>query len=163
MGHSPPLFYICLFNNWQWWNVLYNNLSMTGFKLRISGVGSDHSTNWATTTALSSFLLYLTPLSLSFASSYVVRLSWISNDAYIDVFQDKMFVRKRFKSTLRIGSRLVIARRLCESESLCRCHCRCRRRCRCHCCHCHCGCCRCCHRSIREKNCFSNKSRFNQV
>ena len=25
---------------------------MLGFDLRISGVGSDHSTNWATTTAL---------------------------------------------------------------------------------------------------------------
>ena len=28
-----------------------NFLPMTGFKLRISGIGSDHSTNWATTTS----------------------------------------------------------------------------------------------------------------
>ena len=32
-------------------NVQYNFLPMTGFKLRISGIGSDRSTNWVTTTA----------------------------------------------------------------------------------------------------------------
>ena len=32
-------------------NVLYKSLPMTGFEPRTSGVWSDHSTNWATTTA----------------------------------------------------------------------------------------------------------------
>ena len=34
-------------------NVQYKCLPMTGFKLRTSGIGSDRSTNWATTTAQS--------------------------------------------------------------------------------------------------------------
>ena len=37
-------------------NVQYNFLSMTGFELRTSGIGSNHSTNWATTTAQTYFL-----------------------------------------------------------------------------------------------------------
>ena len=38
-------------------NVQYKCLPMTGFKLRTSGIGSDRSTNWATTTAHTLVLL----------------------------------------------------------------------------------------------------------
>ena len=50
MGHSQPLFlYFCLFCLLH----LVDKISpMSGFELQISGVGSNHSTNWATTTAL---------------------------------------------------------------------------------------------------------------
>ena len=51
MGHCRSLFlYFCLFNT-VYSNVLYKSLLMTGFEPRISGIGSDHSTNLATTTA----------------------------------------------------------------------------------------------------------------
>ena len=50
MVHSGPLFlYVRLFNTV---NVHFKCLPMTGFKLLTPGIGSDHSTNWATTTAL---------------------------------------------------------------------------------------------------------------
>ena len=37
--------------SWQKTNVLYKSLLMATFKLQTSGVGSDRSTNWVTTTA----------------------------------------------------------------------------------------------------------------
>ena len=49
MGHSRPLFYsIFTFSILQ---LVDKILPVSGFKPRISGVGSDRSTNWATTTA----------------------------------------------------------------------------------------------------------------
>ena len=58
MGHSRPLFlYFCLFNTVDSKCSIYF-LPMTGFEPRISGIGSDCSTNWVTTTTLSmEFLL----------------------------------------------------------------------------------------------------------
>ena len=51
MGHSRPLFlYFCLFNTVDS-EYMNKNLPMTGFKPRTSGVGSNRSTHWATTTA----------------------------------------------------------------------------------------------------------------
>ena len=48
-------FFIFVFSihSWQLTNVQYINkvLPMTGFEPQTSGIGSDHSTNWATTTA----------------------------------------------------------------------------------------------------------------
>ena len=35
----------------------FKKLPMTGLEPRTSGVGSDHSTNWATTTAQDSFIV----------------------------------------------------------------------------------------------------------
>ena len=50
MGHFRPLFlYFRLFNTV---NVQCNCLPLTGLEPRTSDVGNDHSTNWATTTAL---------------------------------------------------------------------------------------------------------------
>ena len=52
VGHSRPLFiYFRLFNtvdNKQMFNKI---LPMTGVEPRISGIGIDRSTNWATTTS----------------------------------------------------------------------------------------------------------------
>ena len=53
MGLSQPLFlYFRLFNAVDSKNVQYKILSMTGFESQTSGIGSNCSTNWATTTAL---------------------------------------------------------------------------------------------------------------
>ena len=52
MGHSQPLLFIFVFSiQLTENNVQYNLLPMTGFELRTSGIGSNCSTNWATTTA----------------------------------------------------------------------------------------------------------------
>ena len=52
MGHSRPLFlYFCIFGIFVV-QLVDNILPITGFKLRISGIGSNRSANWATTTAL---------------------------------------------------------------------------------------------------------------
>ena len=49
---NPGLFYfIFIFSIQLAVNIQYIFLPMIGFKLRTFGVGSDHSTNWATTTA----------------------------------------------------------------------------------------------------------------
>ena len=42
--------------SWQWTNVLYKSLQLTGFELRTSGVGSNRSTSWVTTTVHRKFL-----------------------------------------------------------------------------------------------------------
>ena len=63
MGHSRFLFlYFRLFNT----QLIVNNCSninkflpMTGFELQTSGIGSDRSTNWATTTAQYLFTFYV--------------------------------------------------------------------------------------------------------
>ena len=52
MGHSRPLF--LFFSSFQYNNVQYKCLPMAVFEPRTSGIGSDRSTNWATTTALAS-------------------------------------------------------------------------------------------------------------
>ena len=51
MGQSRPLFLIFFFSIQLTVNIQFNFLLMTGFEPRTSGVGSDCSTNWATTTA----------------------------------------------------------------------------------------------------------------
>ena len=53
MCYSRPLFslFSSLQYSWQWTNALYKFLLMSGFKWQASGVVSDNSTNWATTTA----------------------------------------------------------------------------------------------------------------
>ena len=57
MGHSRPLFlYFRLFNTVDSKCSKYF-LPMTGFERRTSGIGSDHSTNWATTTTLGTLLM----------------------------------------------------------------------------------------------------------
>ena len=49
VGHPRPLFlYFRLFNT----HMFLQFLPMTGFKQRTSGIGSNRSTNWATTTAV---------------------------------------------------------------------------------------------------------------
>ena len=53
MGHSQTLSLIFVFSIQLTVNVQYKFLPMTGFEPRSSEIGSDHSTNWATTTALS--------------------------------------------------------------------------------------------------------------
>ena len=57
MGHTRPLFlyfFVFSIHSWQKTNVQYKYkfLPMTGFEPRTSGIGSDRSTNWATTTTL---------------------------------------------------------------------------------------------------------------
>ena len=50
--NARPLVLFSFFQySWQKTSVQYKYLPMTGFELRTSGVGSDRSTNWATTTA----------------------------------------------------------------------------------------------------------------
>ena len=52
-GHSRPIFlYFRIFNTLTENNVQYKSLPMTGFEPQTSGIGSNGSTNWATTTAL---------------------------------------------------------------------------------------------------------------
>ena len=59
VGHYRPLFlYFCLFKTFDT-NVPYKSLPITGFKPRTSGVGSDRSTNLATTTAQEGKLLVM--------------------------------------------------------------------------------------------------------
>ena len=60
MGHSWPLFlYFRLFNtvDSKQVNVQNKSLPMTGFKPRTSGIRSNRSTNWATTTAPTSSVI----------------------------------------------------------------------------------------------------------
>ena len=67
MGPSRPHFhYFCLFNivDSKMFNTIF--LPMTGFELWTSGIGSDRSTNWATTTA--HVMWYLGECSLPFLS-----------------------------------------------------------------------------------------------
>ena len=53
MGHSRHLFiYFCLFNTVDSRQWTIKILPMTGFEPRTSVIGSNRSTNWATTTAL---------------------------------------------------------------------------------------------------------------
>ena len=47
-------------------NVQYNFLPMTGIKPQTSGIGSDRSTNWATTTAANLFFKWAKPASFLF-------------------------------------------------------------------------------------------------
>ena len=71
MGHFRPLIlYFRLFNtvDSQQINIWYKSLPMTGFEPRTSGVGSDCSTNWATT-----IVLHLLLFTLVFSSNK----SWI--------------------------------------------------------------------------------------
>ena len=58
MGHFRPLF--LLFSSFQYsWQYRFNKfLPVTGFEPQTSGIGSDRSTNWATTTALSCLKLF---------------------------------------------------------------------------------------------------------
>ena len=49
-----PFFFILVFSI----HLIVNNLPMTGFKPRISGVGSDRSSNWAKTTADSCVFMF---------------------------------------------------------------------------------------------------------
>ena len=59
MGHSRPLFiYFCLFYAISS-NIFTKILPMTGSEPRTSGIGSDRSANWATTTALKQTLFKL--------------------------------------------------------------------------------------------------------
>ena len=48
---SPNLFFFFVFSIQLIINVQYKFFTMTGFKLRSSGIRSNRSTNWATTTA----------------------------------------------------------------------------------------------------------------
>ena len=65
MGHSRPLFlYCCLFCIFIV-QLVDKILPMTGFKPRISGIGSDYSTNWATSTARVKKIIYFCPRSCS--------------------------------------------------------------------------------------------------
>ena len=50
-------FFIFVFSMQLIVNVQYKFLPMTGFELRTSGIGSNHSTNWATTTAQYVYLI----------------------------------------------------------------------------------------------------------
>ena len=69
MGHSRSLFlYYCLFNTVDG----KLNLPMTGFELRISGIGSARSTNRATTTTLQSFCFHC-PRELFCSKSFIVK------------------------------------------------------------------------------------------
>ena len=55
VGHSRPLFiYFRHFNTVDNKQMLNKILPMTGVKLRTSGIESDRSTNWATTTSKAS-------------------------------------------------------------------------------------------------------------
>ena len=49
-ANSGLFFFIFVFSNFNTVNIQYNFLPMTGFGPRTSGVGSNRSTNWATTT-----------------------------------------------------------------------------------------------------------------
>ena len=56
--HSGPLFLFCLFNTvCNAVDMQFIKLLMTGFELWISGVGSDHSTNCATTISFKTIIL----------------------------------------------------------------------------------------------------------
>ena len=52
----PASHFIVLSFQYSWQLIKY--LPMAGFELRISGVGSDHSTNWATTTGHVSLICF---------------------------------------------------------------------------------------------------------
>ena len=54
--------------SWQETIALYISLSMTGFEPRTSGIASNHSTNWATTTARYTKLNYVVTPSCSLRS-----------------------------------------------------------------------------------------------
>ena len=57
VGHSRPLFFIFVFSIQLTVNVQCKCLLMTGFELRTFGIGSNRSTNWATTTVPTSWFL----------------------------------------------------------------------------------------------------------
>ena len=72
MGHSWPLFFfIFIFSIQLTVNIHYKFLPMTGFELRTSRIGSDRSTNWATTTAPSCFIIMWQPMRHKLHTKYV--------------------------------------------------------------------------------------------
>ena len=62
--------------------MFYKSLPMTGFEPRISGVGGDCSTKWATTTALTQFfwLNYLSIPNLDSKSKDIFKPHYQYND-----------------------------------------------------------------------------------
>ena len=85
MGHPGLFFFIFVLSmqltSWQKTNVPFKSLPMTGFELRTSGVGSDRSSNWATSTALqtpSSLLVILVqrPRTLTSANGMQISNIW---------------------------------------------------------------------------------------
>ena len=90
----PGLFF-CLFSSFQYscqyTNVPYKSLPMTGFKPRTSGVGSDRSTNWATTTA--QMFCFFVPCTI-FSLGIIIFSSLIMNK--LALFDPSYLVRKSF-------------------------------------------------------------------
>ena len=84
MGHSRPhLLYFRLFNtvDSKQINVRFKSLLVCGFELRTSGIGSNRSTNWATTTARINDSIYVNEikwwmlffLKNEFCSNFVIK------------------------------------------------------------------------------------------
>ena len=77
-GPFPASFFFIFFFSLQLTitNVLYKRLPMTGFELWTSGVRSNHSTNWATTTAIKMFTSqFRTGFCLVFKNTNIIS-SW---------------------------------------------------------------------------------------
>ena len=84
MGHSRPLFFfIFVFSIQLTVNVRYKFLPMTGFEPRTSGIGSDRSTNWATTTAKNYSYSPKRPSALSIEWSLLILEDPGSNQAIV--------------------------------------------------------------------------------
>ena len=102
MGHSRPLFSLLssFQHNWQL-QMFDKSLPMTGFEPRISGVGGNRSTDWATTTAQEQNLLQrettktTTHLAQLFTFSRFLRSS--ENDKKIKI--NFLFEKTRFFSS----------------------------------------------------------------
>ena len=58
-------FFIFVFSGKRLTDKYAQNIAMSGFEPRISGVGSDHSANYATTTAIAVHSLQTVPLTRS--------------------------------------------------------------------------------------------------
>ena len=75
MSHSQPL--LSLFSSFQQLTfgkyVCYKNLPMTGFEPRTSGFGSNHSSNWATTTShwFNLFVSSVNNIQINIISSFI--------------------------------------------------------------------------------------------
>ena len=74
----PGLFflYFRLFNTVDSEQMFDKSLPMTGFEPRISGVGGDRSTNWATTTAQAAFHFYIKSNLSSHPSGFHMGRRW---------------------------------------------------------------------------------------
>ena len=128
MGHSRPLFpFIFAFSTVNSKYFIHHKiLPMPGFELRTSGIGSNHSANWATTTALKNLNILLT-VQLSenetrrptnvLQFSCEIRRKKAKLSLQIEIFSSREFSTSLTRGRARLLLFATLVRRLCLPQS----------------------------------------------